>query len=76
MEEEKKGQQTVSFHEVLEEPKAREISFKEGDPILRGSIEGIQATLENMAREQLGSALRCCFHGCCVGFCCVRIVIS
>ena len=76
MNEEKKGQQAISFREVLEEPKAKEIRFMEGDPILRGSIEGIQGTTGEFTCEQYGSALSCCFEGCCVGVCCVRIKID
>jgi len=69
------AKEETSFIEVVGEKKATEISFKEGDPILRGSIEGIHAKLESSFREHM-AALKCCFHGCCVGFCCIRLVID
>ncbi len=68
-----KGKEKLTVRAAVGETKIGEIRLTlEGDPILRGSIEGFRAKMDSMLREQL-AAINCCFEGCCVSFCCVRI---
>lgn len=69
----KSGTQKLTVRSAVGATKLEEIRLTlEGDPILRGSIEGFHAKLDSMLRDQL-AAIGCCFEGCCVSFCCVRI---
>jgi hypothetical protein len=66
-------QQKLSVRATPGETKIGDIRLTlEGDPVLRGSIEGFHSRLDSMLRDQLAT-LSCCFEGCCVSFCCVRI---
>jgi len=72
-EETKKGKENLLVRSAVGETKIGEIRLTlDGDPALRGSIEGFRSKMDSLLREQL-AALSCCFHGCCVSFCCVRI---
>jgi len=69
----KKPQEHLIVRATPGETKIGEIRLTlEGDPILRGSIEGFHSKLDSVLRDQLAT-LSCCFEGCCVSFCCVRI---
>ena len=71
--ESKKGKETLIARSAVGETKLGEIRLTlDGDPILRGSIEGFRTKMDSILRDQLG-LLSCCFEGCCVSFCCVRI---
>jgi len=70
---ETKSNQKISVRAAIGETKIGEIRLTlDGDPALRGSIEGFHSKMDSLLREQL-AALACCFEGCCVSFCCVRI---
>ncbi len=72
-EEIKKDKEKLLARTAAGETKIGEIRLTlDGDPVLRGSIEGFRSKMDSLLREQLAS-LSCCFHGCCVSFCCVRI---
>ena len=69
----KKPAEKLIARSAIGETKIGEIRLAlDGDPILRGSIEGFRTKLDSMLRDQL-AAINCCFEGCCVSFCCVRI---
>ncbi len=68
-----KGKEKLSVRASVGETKLGEIRLTlEGDPVIRGSIEGFRTKMDSLLREQL-AAINCCFEGCCVSFCCVRI---